>query len=145
MSCFFQKQNHEQICNKDLILLTCNGSSSASGESMKRNSLQYARHELPHQAFLELNLDSSDWLNCISYTRSPLDGYEMQIIEVDRKLIGNGAHRQLHSSIKVKWKERKGCEVVMVEKLPRGIFADMFELDGHVVRGGKSMYSLDLD
>jgi hypothetical protein len=66
----------------------------------------------------------------------------MEIVEVTRKLFGSGAHRQLHSSITVKWKERKPCEVVMVEKLPRGIFADLFELDGFVQRGGKSLHSL---
>ncbi|XP_068640475.1 uncharacterized protein [Aristolochia californica] len=61
-----------------------------------------------------------------------------------RQLIGEGSHRHLRSSIKLVILSDAGnvstldtllCKVVLVEKLPRGVFVDPFELQHLVQRG----------
>lgn len=130
----------ERIYKKDLVLSACNGSTSAhlfasiSNNSMKSSSSPFASHELPHGTILELSLEPAGWLNCVSST--PSARYEgLEVMEVERKLIGNGAHRELSSSITIRLEKSKACHIVIVEKLPSGVFADMFELGGLVARG----------
>ncbi|XP_009797522.2 uncharacterized protein LOC107814814 [Nicotiana tabacum] len=58
-----------------------------------------------------------------------------------RKLIGEGSHRCLSSSLRLKMPSEsisrppKSCEVIIVERLPSGVFADPFELQHLVQRG----------
>ncbi|KAL8053414.1 hypothetical protein ABFS82_05G070300 [Erythranthe guttata] len=59
-----------------------------------------------------------------------------------RNVTGEGSHRHLHSSITFDLKPKlkpeldaRSCEVIVVEKLPSGVFADPFELDHLVQRG----------
>ncbi|XP_059275643.1 uncharacterized protein LOC132030154 isoform X1 [Lycium ferocissimum] len=58
-----------------------------------------------------------------------------------RKLIGEGSHRRLSSFLRLKMSSEsisrppKSCEVIIVEKLPSGVFADPFELQ-HIVQRG---------
>lgn len=68
---------------------------------------------------------------------------ELEMIDLQRMLIGKGAHRQLSSSMKFKYQRNYSselnhpfCEIVMMERLPSGIFADPFELQRLVHRGG---------
>lgn len=59
-----------------------------------------------------------------------------------RKLIGEGSHRRLSSSLRLKMssesfsRSSKSFEVIIVERLPSGVFADPFELQHLVQRGG---------
>lgn len=58
------------------------------------------------------------------------------------KLIGEGSHRRLSSTLRLKMSSEsisppKSCEVIIVERLPSGVFADPFELQHLVQRGGK--------
>ncbi|KAK4364663.1 hypothetical protein RND71_016021 [Anisodus tanguticus] len=58
-----------------------------------------------------------------------------------QKLIGEGSHRRLSSSLRLKRSSEsissppKSCEVIIVERLPSGIFTDPFELQHLVQRG----------
>lgn len=59
------------------------------------------------------------------------------------KLIGEGSHRRLSSTLRLRMSSEsisrppKSCEVIIVERLPSGVFADSFELQHLVQRGGK--------
>ncbi|KAH6810232.1 hypothetical protein C2S51_023994 [Perilla frutescens var. frutescens] len=59
-----------------------------------------------------------------------------------RNVIGEGSHRLLSSSLRLKLQRElkhevtaRSCEVVIIEKLPSGVFADPFELQHLVQRG----------
>lgn len=74
-----------------------------------------------------------------------LHSAELEMIDLQRILIGKGAHRQLSSSMKFKYQQNYSgelnhpfCEIVMMERLPSGIFADPFELQRVVHHGGLS-------
>lgn len=60
-----------------------------------------------------------------------------------RRLIGEGSHRRLSTSIRfdicqesVSKLPDHYCEAIIVEKLPAGVFADPFELQDLLHRGG---------
>ncbi|KAL2538942.1 phosphatidylinositol-glycan biosynthesis class X protein [Forsythia ovata] len=64
------------------------------------------------------------------------------LLSVHRNLIGEGSHRQLSSSIRIKMQGEskfklpaQSCQVIIVERLPSGVFADPFELQ-HLVQCG---------
>ncbi|KAL2539008.1 phosphatidylinositol-glycan biosynthesis class X protein [Forsythia ovata] len=64
------------------------------------------------------------------------------LLSVHRNLIGEGSHRQLSSSIRIKMQGEskfklpaQSCQVIIVERLPSGVFADPFELQHLVQRG----------
>ncbi|KAL3645555.1 hypothetical protein CASFOL_010735 [Castilleja foliolosa] len=59
-----------------------------------------------------------------------------------RDVTGEGSHRRLYSSIRFKLQRKlqteftaHSCEVIIVERLPNGVFADPFELHHLVERG----------
>ncbi|KAM5573497.1 phosphatidylinositol-glycan biosynthesis class X protein [Rosa sericea] len=59
-----------------------------------------------------------------------------------RNLIGNGSHRHLTSSFRLKIEQESilelpshHCEVIVIERLPSGVFADPFELQHLLQRG----------
>lgn len=71
---------------------------------------------------------------------------EMELSGLERRLIGEGSHRRLSSSIRIKFGEKSranlpaySCEVIIIEILPSGIFADPFELQHLLQRGGKPL------
>ncbi|XP_071723914.1 uncharacterized protein [Rutidosis leptorrhynchoides] len=54
----------------------------------------------------------------------------------DRKLIGEGSHRRLSTSIRLSMdSQMPNCKIVIIEKLPSGVFADPFELENLQGRG----------
>lgn len=61
-----------------------------------------------------------------------------------RNVTGEGSHRHLSSSIRFKLQHElkseltaaHSCEVIIIERLPSGVFADPFELQHLVQRGG---------
>ncbi|PIN05849.1 hypothetical protein CDL12_21610 [Handroanthus impetiginosus] len=62
--------------------------------------------------------------------------------ELERRIIGEGSHRRLSSSIRFKLQPElkseltaHSCEVIIIERLPSGVFADPFELQHLVQRG----------
>lgn len=61
---------------------------------------------------------------------------------LERKLIGEGSHRRLFSSIRINIEHGSiselshcNCAVIIVERLPSGVFADPFELQHLLQRG----------
>lgn len=67
--------------------------------------------------------------------------------DLHRSVDGEGSHRRLSSSVKLKLRKLEhkpeiathSCEVVIIERLPSGVFADPFELQHLVQRGGISL------
>ncbi|KAL6579111.1 hypothetical protein OROMI_009327 [Orobanche minor] len=64
------------------------------------------------------------------------------LLDVHREVTGEGSHRGLSSSIRFKLQDKLKfqmsaciCEVIIIEKLPSGVFADPFELQ-HLVQHG---------
>lgn len=118
---------------------SCNSSfqsdeSSLTGSSMVKCGINpVASHELPYDTILHFSLEPTGWLNCMSLVASELHGYEgLEVLRVERKLVGNGSHRELSTSVIIRQEKSGTCNMVTVEKLPIGVFADMFELDGLV-------------
>lgn len=67
---------------------------------------------------------------------------------LQRHLIGEGSHRRLASSIEFhideessSWLPIESCEVLIIERLPSGVFADPFELQ-HLHQRGGNYYSI---
>jgi phosphatidylinositol glycan class X len=66
--------------------------------------------------------------------------------EVHRQLVGEGSHRRLVYSVKfgnceddaVKFLDGYDANLVIIEKLPSGVFADPFELQHFVERKGET-------
>ena len=68
----------------------------------------------------------------------------LRLLAFERKLIGEGSHRHLSSSIRISVQHKTtpelsqcNCVVIAIEKLPSGVFADPFELQHLLQRGGK--------
>ncbi|OWM88262.1 phosphatidylinositol-glycan biosynthesis class X protein isoform X2 [Punica granatum] len=61
---------------------------------------------------------------------------ELKLSGLERRLVGEGSHRQLSSSVRISVNPpTHPCEVIIIERLPSGIFADPFELQHLVQRG----------
>lgn len=112
-------------------LCLCNGSSSN-----KSSSSLFASHQMPNGAVLDLCLESSGRLCCeFLYSSKVSSFFGLELMESERKLLGNGAHRELRSLVTVKLENIETCNMVIVERLSSGVFADKFELEGLVARG----------
>lgn len=69
-----------------------------------------------------------------------------------RNLIGEGSHRHLSASIRLNIDPKSitellptlSCEVIIIERLPSGVFADPFELQHLLQRGGKILLTFFL-
>lgn len=68
-----------------------------------------------------------------------------------RNLIGEGSHRHLSTSIRLNIDPKSitelptlSCEIITIERLPSGVFADPFELQHLLQRGGKILHSFFL-
>ncbi|XP_042022744.1 phosphatidylinositol-glycan biosynthesis class X protein-like isoform X1 [Salvia splendens] len=66
----------------------------------------------------------------------------LMVKSLSRNVIGEGSHRWLSSSMRLKFPRElkheltaRSCEVVVIERLPSGVFADPFELQHFVQRG----------
>ncbi|XP_050378902.1 uncharacterized protein LOC126796180 [Argentina anserina] len=147
-----------------LVLLSgiglCNGSSAVSDE-VKRcdpnsndidSSLSCSSKEFVLQSYYEKYddiLDSSfqDFLAkelpiglCKVLPQNLSLALRLSILH--RNLIGSGSHRHLTSSIRLEIKQDSmlelpshHCEVIVIERLPSGVFADPFELQHLLQRG----------
>ncbi|XP_054810095.1 uncharacterized protein LOC129311704 isoform X1 [Prosopis cineraria] len=69
--------------------------------------------------------------------------YTLRVSDLQRNLIGGGSHRHLSTSIKFQTQPPNSvperisysCQLVIIERLPSGVFADSFELQ-HLVQHG---------
>lgn len=98
------------------------------------------------------SLVDSDFLDFIAHALLPgscevlLDNLNFAVgLSVQhRALIGDGSHRRLSSSFRFDIQSESmaelpidSCEAIIIERLPYGIFADPFELQHLLQRGGK--------
>lgn len=66
----------------------------------------------------------------------------LRVSDLQRNLVGEGSHRHLSTSIKfqtqhsVSARLNDSCQLIIIERLPSGVFADPFELQHLVQRGG---------
>ncbi|KAH9617872.1 hypothetical protein KSS87_018617, partial [Heliosperma pusillum] len=91
-----------------------------------------------HDSIIDLNLQ--DYIK----HKIPLGSHTLvsRLLGLERHLIGEGSHRRLSSSIKFSVQQdlsphflSQMCEVIIIERLPSGVFADPFELD-HILQRG---------
>jgi len=99
------------------------------------------------------NLHDSDFENFVSQkVTSELcevlpDKHDLvwRLSDLKRNLTGEGSHRSVSTLIKFQSQQLKSlsellsysCEFIIIERLPSGVFADPFELQHLVQRGGK--------
>ncbi|KAL2899808.1 Phosphatidylinositol-glycan biosynthesis class X protein [Bienertia sinuspersici] len=106
------------------------------------NSLPcYARYAL--ESFFR-DYDSFTYSNFVEYMdhNAIIGSVYSRLVDLERHLIGEGSHRRLASSIKFSMQpdliadfSSHICEVIVIERLPSGVFADSFELQHLVHRG----------
>lgn len=96
--------------------------------------------ESDSQGVLEQEVPSLDSCNGLSHNLISIP----RLSGLQRHLIGEGSHRRLHSSMRFDFPSDadsilslSSCEAVIIERLPLGVFADPFELQHLVQRGGK--------
>ncbi|XP_056692388.1 uncharacterized protein [Spinacia oleracea] len=65
-----------------------------------------------------------------------------KLLQLERRLIGEGSHRRLSSSVRLSIQPNliadfssQMCEIIIIERLPSGVFADPFELQHLIYRG----------
>ncbi|KAI4340600.1 hypothetical protein MLD38_025419 [Melastoma candidum] len=70
----------------------------------------------------------------------------LKLSSLDRRLIGEGSHRRLSTSIRMDVRDGskdqqlvESCKVVVIERLPAGVFADPFELQHLQELGSKEL------
>lgn len=71
-----------------------------------------------------------------------------RLSDIKRNLTGEGSHRSVSTLIKFQSQHLKSlsellshsCELIFIERLPSGVFADPFELQHLVHRGGNYSY-----
>jgi len=94
------------------------------------------------------NLHDSDFENFVSQeVTSGLCEHDLvwRLSDLKRNLTGEGSHRSVSTLIKFQSQQLKSlsellshsCELIIIERLPSGVFADPFELQHFVQRGGK--------
>ncbi|KAG8382508.1 hypothetical protein BUALT_Bualt05G0084600 [Buddleja alternifolia] len=73
----------------------------------------------------------------LGMSEMPRDNSNVMSI-LHRNIIGEGSHRRLSSSMRLKTQSElteQSCEIIIIERLPNGVFADPFELQHLVHRG----------
>ncbi|KAK9698975.1 hypothetical protein RND81_08G144800 [Saponaria officinalis] len=130
------------------------GSSNQNQESDHDFSVEFNKHTISSVACIDryvmdpyfrqhdgnIDLDLQDYIK--HKIASASDKISSKLLVLERHLIGEGSHRRLSSSIKFSVQHLPAddfssqiCEVVIIERLPCGVFADPFELD-HIVQRG---------
>ncbi|XP_074264670.1 uncharacterized protein LOC141587135 isoform X2 [Silene latifolia] len=133
-----------------LLFLICFSFQESDSESVV-DSFKHTTSSLPcferyamktffgqHDNIIDLNLE--DYIKHKIPFGSQTTVFRLLVLE--RLLIGEGSHRRLSSSIKFSVPRDLSadfssqiCEVIIIERLPSGVFADPFELD-HILHRG---------
>jgi hypothetical protein len=105
-------------------------------------------YDIPTEARLQVHHNSTDLAHCRSShlsedAKGDANGELWILQDVERTLVGNGAHRTLQSVVTVALQSRRTiesqqphCYLRILERLPTGVFADQYELQGLRRRGG---------
>lgn len=99
--------------------------------------------DLPESSQLRVKLESKDLTTCttLGTVRDEAEGL-WALQSYQRRLVGSGAHRTLISVVTISassglvHRMSKTCRLRLLERLPTGIYADQFELQGVQRRGG---------
>jgi hypothetical protein len=100
-------------------------------------------YDIPTEARLQVHHNSTDLAHCRSSHLSEDANGELWVLQdVERILVGNGAHRTLQSVVTVALdsgrtieSQQPHCYLRILERLPTGVFADQYELQGLRRRG----------
>jgi hypothetical protein len=109
-------------------------------------------YDIPTEARLQVHHNSTDLAHCRSSHLSEDANGELWVLQdVERILVGNGAHRTLQSVVTVALdsgrtieSQQPHCYLRILERLPTGVFADQYELQGLRRRGGKCIHGFCL-
>ncbi len=144
--------------HKGLSLAFCESAYTSSPPkcvSMSRTTTASSEtsYDIPTEARLQVHHDSADLAHCRSSHLSEaanedangdVNGELWVLQDVERILVGNGAHRTLQSVVTVALhsgrtieSQQPHCYLRILERLPTGVFADQYELQGLRRRGGK--------
>ncbi|CAI0471091.1 unnamed protein product, partial [Linum tenue] len=98
----------------------------------------FSKHEvLSDSSFRDLLQDELSKFSCKLLPGDP--NPQLTLSGLERHLIGEGSHRHLSSTIQLQIPPQsfplQSCKLVMIERLPSGVFADPFELD-HLLHHG---------
>lgn len=84
---------------------------------------------------------------CLCKTLPNNHNFVPRLSSLRRSLIGEGSHRHLSSSLRLDIqlqsttdKPSHNCVVILVERLPSGVYADPFELQHLLQHGGKCSF-----
>lgn len=93
-----------------------------------------------------MKLDSRNLSECSPSSAGGGDSEGHWVLEdMERTLVGKGSHRVMQSTFTLSGPAglaqtlHDGCQLRMMERLPNGVFADQFELQGIQRRGGMDL------
>ncbi|CAN1256767.1 Phosphatidylinositol-glycan biosynthesis class X protein [Linum perenne] len=95
----------------------------------------FRKHQVLHDSsFQDLIHDELSKFSCKMSGEPHL---QFLLSGLERHVIGEGSHRSLSSTIQLQVlpESSQTCKLVMIERLPSGVFADPFELDHLLQRG----------
>jgi hypothetical protein len=132
---------------QSLTLAYCESALSSSlpkctAETLKSGgSVVY--YDVPGESELEVRLNATDVSECSPSSAGGDDSEGHWVLEdIERALIGKGSHRVVQSTLILSGPAgsaetlHDGCQLRLLERLPSGVFADQFELQGIQRRGG---------
>ncbi len=100
-------------------------------------------YDIPDGSELQVKLNLTDLSECSPSSAGGDDREGHWVLEdIERKLVGKGSHRVVQSTLTLSGPSGSaqalydGCELRLLERLPSGVFADQFELQGIRRRGG---------
>lgn len=103
-------------------------------------------YDIPGVSELRVKLNSTDLSECSPSSAGGDDTRGHWVLEdIERTLIGKGSHRVVQSTLTLSGPAgsartlHDGCELRLLERLPSGVFADQFELQGIQRRGGMDL------
>lgn len=124
---------------KSLSLTYCESALASSPPKCTLETVAERNFDHPENSKLRVKLESKDVATC-ALSGSEAEGLWV-LQDFQRKLVGSGAHRSLISVVTVSSSSEvqrmsETCRLRLVERLPTGIYADQFELQGIRRRGG---------
>jgi len=133
---------------KSLSLSYCESAFASSPPKCTLGTVVGRKVDHPENSQLRVKLEPKDLKTC---TTSRTEDEGLWILQdFQRRLVGSGAHRTLISVVTVSassglvQRRSETCRLRLVERLPTGIYADQFELQGIQRRGGILAATRDL-
>ncbi|CAN0908189.1 Phosphatidylinositol-glycan biosynthesis class X protein [Linum grandiflorum] len=114
------------------VIALCDNCYSSEGYILES---YFRKHQVLHDSSFHDHIN--DELSTFSCKTLPGEPHLQFLLSgLERHVIGEGSHRRLSSMIQLQvLPEPQTCKLVMIERLPSGVFADPFELDHLLHRG----------